>query len=333
MTAGSGPTFIANARRETKVSHKNKSDMKILFKLVLLMLALAASVYFILNWQQESTPLTDEIRQNAPGQFVQLEHGWVHYQLSGPDTSTLMVLIHGGGITGMEVWQKNMDYFLHLGYRVLAFDLYGRGYSSRPDVAHTPCVFHDQMVELLAKLEIDEPFHLVALSMGAMVALDFQKSHDHQIQKMVLIDPAASGAYQASPLLQVPVLSDFFMTVYWYPRAVEKQRKEFVDQEQFEVYAERLRHFMAFEGYKQTNYSTWMHMLNQSKMELVASLSPASLLVIVGAEDPFFRQNQLELYRTSLEGVNIVQIPQTGHMPQYERPEEVNQLIANFIQK
>ncbi len=307
--------------------------MKILLKLIIAVLVLATAWYFLLDRQQEAIQLTDEIRQTAPGQFAELEHGWVHYQLRGPDSATLIVLIHGGGITGMEVWQKNVDYFLSLGYRVLAFDLYGRGYSSRPYLAHTPCMFHDQLAGLLAKLKITEPFHLVALSMGAMVALDFQKNHTRLVQKMVLIDPAASGTYQASPLLRVPVLSDFIMTVYWYPRAVEKQRKEFVDQEQFEVYASRLRHFMAFEGYKHTNHSTWMHMLNQNKMELVANMPPASLLVIAGAEDPFFRQSQLELYRSKLAGVNIVQIEQSGHMPQYERPDKVNQLIATFLQK
>lgn len=305
--------------------------MNILFKLILAALLMAVVWYFLLDWQQEDIRLTHEVRQTAPGQFAELEHGWVHYQLLGPDSASLIVLIHGGGISGMEVWQKNVDYFLNLGYRVLAFDLYGRGYSSRPYLEHTPSMFHDQLAELLAKLEITGPFHLVALSMGAIVALDFQNTHSRQVGKVVLIDPAVSGSYRASPFLRIPVLSDFFMTVYWYPEAVEKQRKEFVDQQQFEVYARRLRYFMAFEGYKHTNYSTWMHMLNQNKMELVANLKPKSLLVIVGAEDPFFRQNQVDLFRSKLMGINIVQVEQSGHMPQYERPDQVNELIQAFL--
>lgn len=306
--------------------------IKILIKLMIVTVLIVVAWYFVLDNRQESIQLTDEVRQTAPGQFAELEHGWVHYQLHGADTASLIVLIHGGGITGMEVWQKNMDYFINQGYRVLAFDLYGRGYSARPKLNHTPCMFHDQLAELLVKLEIKSTYHLVALSMGAIIALDFQKSHFKQVQKMVLIDPAASGNYRVSHLLKIPVLSNFLMTVYWYPRAVENQRKEFVDQEQFEVYARSLRHFMSYEGYKHTNYSTWMHLLNQTKMELLNKVDPSQLLVIYGAQDPYFNAGQVNLFRTEVPLVRIMKVDSAGHLPQYEKPDQVNRLIDAFLQ-
>ena len=72
----------------------------------------------------------------------------------------------------MEVWGKNIPYFLDKGYRVLAYDLYGRGYSERPEAANTPELLLGQLTELLDSLHIGERHDIVAMSLGAIVTLD-----------------------------------------------------------------------------------------------------------------------------------------------------------------
>lgn len=288
-------------------------------------------VYLAFNVQQEQSRLTDQIRAQAPGKFLLLDDGYVHYRLQGPDSAPLVVFIHGGGVTGEEVWKKNIPYFLDNGYRVLSYDLYGRGYSDRPVVKNNPELFLSQTEELLEKLNIRKPFYMVALSMGAMIALDYVYAHPSMVKKLVLIDPAAAGNYKMNPLLRVPLISDFLMTVHWYPKAIENQRKEFVSDEKFDEYAQRLAYFMDFKGYKMTNYSTWRHMLSKSKLHLVEAVPPSSLLLIYGDDDPYFREGQKESFIARLPSMHVAEVEDAGHMPNYEQPDEVNQLVYNFI--
>ena len=106
--------------------------MKRLFRLlfyVCLAAAIAgAAVYWYVDRQQETAELNARTREAAPGSFVQLADGMVHYRLMGPDTGHLILFVHGGGTTGMEVWKYTAPYFLERGYRILLYDLYGRGF-------------------------------------------------------------------------------------------------------------------------------------------------------------------------------------------------------------
>lgn len=319
---------MATPQKTRDVKGILRSSFLILPSSVLIILIV---VYLAFNMRQERTRLTGDIQAQAPGRFLLLEEGNVHYRLQGPESAPLVVLVHGGGVTGQEVWKKNIPYLLDQGYQVLAYDLYGRGYSDRPRVKHNPELFLTQLEQLLEKLQIDKPFHLVALSMGAMIALDYIYKHPNMVRKIILIDPAAAGTYELHPFLQVPVISDFIMTVAWYPRAIENQRKEFVNNEKFETYAERLSYFMDFKGYKHSNYSTWRHMLNKSKLHLVEAIPPSRLLLIYGANDPYFREGQRESFQARLPSMQTARINDAGHMPNYEKPEEVNDLIHRFL--
>lgn len=310
------------------------------FKLLLKVSAALAAVALLglcglYAWHElkQENSLIAEARTEAPGRFVELAGGTVHYQLAGPETAETVLFIHGGGITGAEVWKENLPFFARQGYRTIAYDLYGRGYSDRPGVANSPELFLGQLVQLLDTLRIKTRVNVVALSMGAIVALDFASHYPHRVRKLVLIDPAASGNYRPNVLLTIPVISDFLMTIYWYPRAVENQRKEFVNQELFNEYSARLSYFMDFEGYKHTNYSTWMNMLNQDKVALVRKVPAGKLMLVYGDKDPYFNEKQNDRYRSFAPGARLLKVEDAGHMPNMEKPEVVNAAILDFLRE
>ena len=303
---------------------------RILFLLVLAGVFVLMVVFLYMFSGQETGVLTDAVRSEAPGKFIRLRHGIVHYVLQGPDTARLLVFIHGGGITGIEVWRNNIPYFLKQGYRVLSYDLYGRGYTDRPRADVTPELLGDQLNQLIDTLGIRENFDIVTMSMGAIVALDYAVNHP-QVNKLVMLDPAATGDFVPSWSIRYPVLSDFVMTVYWHPRAVENQRKEFVNQPLFEKYTERLRYFMNFKGYKKVNRATWMYILTQNRLALLKQLPPDRVLIVYGDHDPFFPN--IPQYQEVYPTLKSVKINDTGHMPHYEKPEEVNPIIGEFLKK
>lgn len=292
---------------------------------------LCVGTFFVIKSRQERNELTDQVRSTAPGKFIDLEHGRVHYVLGGPEKSEVIIFIHGGGVTGMEVWRRNLPYFVHKGYRVLAYDLYGRGFTDRPQIEHAPEVFLSQLTALIDSLDLQPPFHLVSMSMGSIVALDYAKLFPENVAKLVIIDPAISGDFRLNPLLKMPVISDILLTAYWYPRAVANQKKEFADKALFKSYSERLRYFMAFKGYKHTNRSTWQYMLTQNRLDYMNALPLSHILLIYGDEDPYFRTQECQKIHSKLPGLQTVRIEWAGHMPHFEKPLEVNHAIHSFF--
>lgn len=294
-------------------------------------LVLVSAVYLFLTSRQETITLSDEIRSNAPGKFIRLEHGLVHYLHKGEDSDEVVLFIHGGGIAGMEVWQKNIPFFLEKEYQVLAYDLYGRGYSERPLIDYTPEIFVQQLSRLVDSLNISGPINIISMSMGSMIALDYTTAHPERVKKIIFLDPALTGDFRPSVWLKIPIVSKLLMTAYWYPNAVENQRKEFFDQQIFEQYKERLKYFMNFSGYKHVNYSTWMHTLVNNKIHLMDSLKPASVLLIYGEHDPYFAANAASVYKNHYPSLQHHSVRAAGHMPHFEKPEEVNNLIYSFL--
>ena len=282
---------------------------------------------------QETAILDNNARTNTKGEYIRLKNGWTHYEYLECNQKELVVLIHGGGIAGTHVWEKTKPQMLEEKFDVLSYDLYGRGYSDRPKIKYSPEMLLGQFEELLDSLNINRRIHIVSLSLGAMIAVDYANKSPEKVQSLVFIDPILQGNYRPNPLLNIPILSDFIMTTYWYPRAVENQRKEFVNMKSFEEYAIHLKYFMNFKGYKHVNYSTWMYFLQENYIPALSDLGKKDIrmLLIYGQQDPYFPKKGIEIYSKAAPKMSYIGIPQTGHMPHYEKPEKVNKEINNFL--
>ena len=125
----------------------------------------------MLPWLREKrrVEMDTEARHGAPGKFVRLSRGLTHYQTSDSARGPWIVLIHGL-TTPSFVWEGLVPYLEALGFRVLRYDLYGRGFSDRPKGRQTPEFFVAQLAELLATHEIEEEVTLVGYSMGGVIA-------------------------------------------------------------------------------------------------------------------------------------------------------------------
>jgi alpha-beta hydrolase superfamily lysophospholipase len=134
--------------------------MKRFFKLIisilfiLIVFFLIGSYLFSINKKQV---LTDEVRKETSGQFIQLSKGTIHYELSGPENAQTVVLIHGF-TTPYFVWDKNVEELTNAGFKVLRYDHYGRGFSDRPDVKYDRDLYDHLLIELLQKLNIKLQF-------------------------------------------------------------------------------------------------------------------------------------------------------------------------------
>lgn len=78
----------------------------------------------------EKLELNDKERANKSGSFISLPSGITHYQMEG--NGEPVVLTHGYA-TPYKIYDKLFDALVEAGYKVIRYDLLGRGFLS----AHT----------------------------------------------------------------------------------------------------------------------------------------------------------------------------------------------------
>ena len=105
------------------------------------------------NANTEIYNLDDAARKTATGSFVKLSEGYTHYELSGPDTGKVVVLVHGFSVP-YYIWDSTTAYLANAGFRVLRYDEFGRGFSDRPDKKYEAAFLRKQLTELLDSLKI-----------------------------------------------------------------------------------------------------------------------------------------------------------------------------------
>jgi len=133
--------------------------------LAVFVLAVVLAALPVVTGNLETKDLNDDVRRELGRKFMKLSDGMVHYDVSGPGKGELVVLVHGNAAPYFS-WDKNLQALTGASFRVVRYDLYGFGYSERPDVNYSRELYDRQLSEVLAKLNIKGPVNLVGTSPG-----------------------------------------------------------------------------------------------------------------------------------------------------------------------
>ena len=189
--------------------------------LLVLLLFIAVPV----GMEMRRKPMDDIARQQAGGEFAALSQGITHYQWLGPVRGPVVVCIHGLTMSSF-VWNKLAHGLALMGYRVLIYDLYGRGYSDRPKGPQDSAFFLQQLNDLLADQQIGDDITLLGYSMGGGIATTYAAANPDKVRQMILLAPSGMGVVTARGgifklIKMVPVFGDWLMLAH-FPRVQQK---------------------------------------------------------------------------------------------------------------
>ena len=153
-------------------------------------LTLAVIAIWPFSIERRRTQIGTTERQGAEGEFVRLSQGITHYRWVGPARGPVAVVIHGLA-TPMESMESVAEGLGSLGYRVLMYDLYGRGLSDAPAGLQDRAFFLRQLSDLLADQGLTEEITLVGYSMGASIAVAYAAENPFLVKRVMLF--AATG--------------------------------------------------------------------------------------------------------------------------------------------
>ncbi|MFN8669262.1 MAG: alpha/beta hydrolase [Gemmatimonadaceae bacterium] len=128
--------------------------MRRLLALLVALIAGASAIYVTKNPEKSSL---DATARRSASRTVQLADGYTHYDISGPDSGQPVVLVHGFSVPSY-IWDSTA--VSGAGYRVIRYDVYGRGWSDRPDAAYDGALFDRQLDGLLDSLHVTVPIFL-----------------------------------------------------------------------------------------------------------------------------------------------------------------------------
>ncbi len=100
-----------------------------------------------------------------------------------------LLFVHGIS-TPSPAWSLIAPHLIKAGYRILCFDLFGRGYSDSPQVTHDAALFVSQITLLLAHLPHWDKFDLCGMSLGGPIAAHFAHYYPHRVDRLILLCPA-----------------------------------------------------------------------------------------------------------------------------------------------
>lgn len=302
----------------------------IIFDLIILILLLP---FLLLN--KEKMEINDTVRSMSGEDFIELSEGYVHYELAGPPDGELVVLVHGFSVPGY-IWDSTMLGLVDQGYRVLRFDLYGRGLSDRPKVEYDLDLFVQQISELTEKIVPNEVFHLVGLSMGAPIATSFANDKPEIVKTITLIAPEVLAVKEADIFpMNVPLVGEWIVGVYLVPfHLPQSQLDDFYRPEKFPGWEERYLQQLEYKGFKYAILSTIRNLVKMEPLVEYEELNSHGIpsLLIWGTEDKSVSYEAIVKLMEVIPEIETLFVDETGHIPNVEKPEIVNPALIQFFE-
>jgi pimeloyl-ACP methyl ester carboxylesterase len=289
--------------------------------------------------EYETIELTNEVRSTLPGEFIELSDGYVHYELAGPVDGEVVVLVHGFS-AGAFVWDNNYEYLVGEGFRVLRYDMYGRGFSDRPYLRYDFELFTRQLYELIQKLGLSQrKVNLVGLSMGGGVCIIFTDQYHELVNKVSLIDPMgfSVGSYSNRilyGLMKTPGFNRLLKRYMHHEFFLESQKDDFPESAVIDGYLNKYREPLRYKGFLRAIHSTASNIEFTSLRDTYERIGKrVPMQLFWGEKDKTMPFHVSKEVLEAVPSIKFHPIMNAGHQPQYSHAQEVNRQLAEFLKQ
>ncbi|MCV3270144.1 alpha/beta fold hydrolase [Roseobacter sinensis] len=279
-------------------------------------------------------PMTAKARAEAPGAFTELSQGLTHYRWHGGGSGPVVVCVHGL-TTPSFVWGGLAKGLTGMGFRVLVYDLYGRGYSDRPPGAQDHGFFQTQLNDLLADQGVEGEITLIGYSMGGAIAARFAAEQPERLRRLILLAPAGMEPVVTGLIAfaaRTPVIGAWLMLAR-YPAILRRGlRAEAGQPSSVEEIGKLQAAELTWRGFIPAVRASLRGILSQVMQAEHRQLKAAKVpvLAVWGAEDAVISLQAAERLRDWNDRVRTVVIPGAGHGLPYTHTADVLAQVEAF---
>jgi len=315
---------------------------KIVFVLLIFLCLIAAVGPFLVPVSALSGLVTEKEFAEPDSKFIEVNDVTIHYKEMGTGETTF-ILLHGFGASTYS-WREVMDDFSQRG-RVIAYDRPAFGLTERPmpeDWVENPYGMKaniELLRGLMDALKIEKAV-LVGNSAGGGVSVAFGLEYPQRVDSLILVDPGVGGGRGpqfpawALPLMWTPQmrhLGQLMMRDYQesLPNTIQR---EWFDQTKLtaQIKQEPLKIFK-IKNWDRAFYELTFAPAYPELRPLLPQLT-LPVFIIAGAEDRLIRSWYFEAISTEIPNAKLSLIPNCGHVPQEECPDEFMKNVLNYLQ-
>jgi pimeloyl-ACP methyl ester carboxylesterase len=308
---------------------------------------------------QDLTPLSislEEYPYPYPVAFLDLHQegqdlrmAYMDVKPEGQGNGKTVVLLHGKNFPS-SYWRDTMRFLTQNGFRVVAPDQIGFGKSTKADLHYSFHQLADNTKKLLDHLGIDKAA-IVGHSMGGMLATRFALMYPGATTQLVLVDPIGLEDYRLF-VPYIPLAQAYESEFKATPEAIRKfHHNYYVNwRPEYGEYAEiaarqrlsgdypllalvsALTYQMIYEQpvvyeFPQVKAKTLVIVGQGDRTVVGKARVPKELLAKVGQYPELGKKTA-----KAIPGAKLVEIPNAGHLPQFEARELFQQALLGFLQ-
>ncbi|MHA1131239.1 MAG: alpha/beta fold hydrolase [Candidatus Helarchaeota archaeon] len=245
----------------------------------------------------------------------------LYYELiENQDAHDTLIFIHGWAETH-KIWREQIEYFKD-SHQILTLDLRGFGLSSKPTYGYALKLQSKYLSKLVHALQL-ENYWLIGHSLGGMVTLQYCDRYFEVIKGAILID---TTYYLPTKFSTIRNLGAFFisktMRQIWQ-RSLRSLNRE----HQQTLIRELIYNVDSVPLYVSAAYG--MAAIN---LRLKLQKITCPVLIIVGENDELTPVELSKRMHQKLPNSQLSIVKETGHMSFIEKPNEINAIIAQFLQ-
>lgn len=267
--------------------------------------------------------------------FLDVDGVRVHYQEAGDATAPVLVLIHGFASSTL-VWSKVFLRLAAAGFRVIAIDMLGFGYSGKPrNGEYTIAGQAGLLVGLLDRLKIKRAT-LVGSSYGGAVAATCALDYHHRVEKLVLIGTVNNNRpldYKLMRVFSSRVFGDVVSPLLIGSRRLLRRRmKRVYDRHEWVLDERRIdaRHLPLRASGTQRAIIRTVRGWDAERISRDAHLIKQPTLLLWGENDIEIPLADGERLHDQIPGSRLIVFLNCGHIPHEEYPEEFTNVVADF---
>jgi pimeloyl-ACP methyl ester carboxylesterase len=285
-----------------------------------------------LSWEAHRSELPHAERSR----FMDVEGVRVHYQEAGATDAPPVILIHGF-CASTFVWSDVLLPIAGAGFRVIAPDLAGFGFSEKPRGGEYTIDAQARLVIGLMDALGLERATIVGSSYGGAVASLCALDYAERVERLVLVDAVINDDVKQQPMLRLaaaPLVGDIFSPVLlstysltrWRMRKVyDKSAKWLLEDERMRAHHRPLRSSSAHRAVIRT-----LRRWDAARIEREAHRIQQPTLLIWGEDDADIPLEHGQRMFRKIPHARLIVFRRCGHLPQEEYPQEFTKLLTEF---
>jgi pimeloyl-ACP methyl ester carboxylesterase len=270
--------------------------------------------------------------------FVEVDGVRIHYQEAGNHRDPPLVLIHGFASSTLA-WSNVFLRLAETGFRVIAPDMPGCGYSGKPrNGEYTISAQARYLLRFLDRLGIGSAT-IVGSSYGGAVAVTCALDYPERVRNLILVGGVCNNEplnFAVMRLFGLRLVGDIVSPLLIGSRRLLRLRMKRVYDKHGCVLDERkvdARHLPLRTAGAHRAIIRTVRRWDASRIERDASLIEQPTLLIWGENDPDVPLPNGERLNQQIAGSRLIVFRNCGHLPHEEYPIGFTEVVADFLGK